>query len=313
MPDLPWFVFALLLLPLGLILVAAVYKSLEVRAAREWPSTAGKVVISNSEVREVGVIEEHGHHSEPRNFANIVYEYTVNGQTLRNNRVSIGEDRGNFQIAETIARYPVGTVVTVFYNPLHPREAVLERDLPQGLWGCLGIGTAITLAAVFGSAIGLNQFNQFVSAHLVDPKLSPLVVAFCAFGFVIALFALALHRQASLTRKWPVVPGTIAISIAQGGAIYQRRVSYNYRFNNVAYSNVEASLATGLSSTSGWLARFAAAYPAGAGVSVYVNPANPSESTLNPRAGFLCWFLWMVAFAFAAAAYYVAHVDWLSR
>jgi hypothetical protein len=308
-PDLPWFVFALLLLPLGLILFATVYKSLEVRAARQWPSTAGKVVISNSEVREVRVIEEHGHRFEPRNFANIVYEYSVGGQTLRNNRVSIGEDRGNFEVAETIARYPAGTAVTVYYNPRHPREAVLERDPPKGLWGCLGIGTAIALAVVFGSAVGLNQLNQFISARLADLKLSPLVVAFCAFGFVLALFALALQRQASLARRWPVVPGTIQITFARSEVMYRRRVSYTYRFNNVAYSNVEASLATGLNSASGWLARkFAAAYPAGASTNVYVNPANPSESTLNPRAGWLCWFLWLVAFAFGAVAYFVAHI-----
>jgi hypothetical protein len=52
---------------------------------------------------------------------------------LRNNRVSIGEDRGNFQVIETIAKYPAGAIVMVYYNPLHPHEAVLERDLPQGL------------------------------------------------------------------------------------------------------------------------------------------------------------------------------------
>ncbi len=143
MPDLPWFVFALLLLPLGLIVFAAVYQSLEVRAARQWPSTAGKVVISNSEVREVRVIEAHGHRFEPRNFANIVYQYSVSGQTVRNNRVSIGEDSGNFEVAETIARYPAGAAVTVYYNPRHPHEAVLERDPAKGLWGCLGIGTGM--------------------------------------------------------------------------------------------------------------------------------------------------------------------------
>ena len=81
-----------------------------------------------------------GHRFEERNFADIVYEYSVAGRKLRNNRVSIGEDLGNFQVAETIAKYPVGTVVTVYYNPLHPDQAVLERDLPKGMWGCLGIG-----------------------------------------------------------------------------------------------------------------------------------------------------------------------------
>ena len=43
MPDLPWYVYAMLLAPLALILFAAVYKSLQVRAASEWPSAPGKV------------------------------------------------------------------------------------------------------------------------------------------------------------------------------------------------------------------------------------------------------------------------------
>src|SRR5882757_3575426 len=191
----------MLLAPLGLILFAAIYKSLQVRAAGDWPSTPGKVVISNSELREVKVLDdsrEDRYRFEQRNFANIVYEYSVSGQTLRNNRVSIGEDRGNFQVAETIARYPVGTAVTVYYNSLHPREAVLERDLPKGLWGCLGIGTAIVLAIVFGGVFGLNRLTAFVATLLAHPKYSPLVIACGAFGAVIALFALVMQKQARL-------------------------------------------------------------------------------------------------------------------
>ena len=57
MPDLPWFVYLMLLAPLGLILVAAVWKSLQVRAAREWPSTPGKVVVSTAELRDTRVID----------------------------------------------------------------------------------------------------------------------------------------------------------------------------------------------------------------------------------------------------------------
>ena len=175
MPDLPWFVYAMLLAPLGLVLVAAIYKTLQARAAREWPSTPGKVVVSNSELRDVKVLDserEGGRKVEQRNFANIVYEYSVSGQKFRNNRVSIGEDLGNFQVAETIAKYPAGTIVMVYYNSLNPHEAVLERDLPQGLWGCLGIGTAIAVVVVFGSAIGLQRISEFVSARLSNPQMS---------------------------------------------------------------------------------------------------------------------------------------------
>src|SRR5450432_1834729 len=286
----------MLLAPLGLLLFAAVYKSLQVRAAREWPQAAGKVVVSEAEVRETRVIDsdrEDGFRNEQRNYANIVYEYSVAGAKLRNNRVSIGEDRGNFQVAETIAKYPVGAIVTVYYNPLHPKEAVLERDLPKGLWGCLGIGTVIVLGIVFGSAFGLNKLSELAAAHLADPKLSPLVIAFGAFGCVIALFALALQKQASLAKKWPVVPGTIQLSgieqyrtattdRTRGQVMYQRKVSYTYSYNGNSYTNMHASLASNVASSSGWLiSKFTRAYQDGAAVKVWVNPDNPSEATLE--------------------------------
>jgi hypothetical protein len=322
-PDLPWYVYAMLLAPLALVLFAAAYKTLQVRAIREWPSAPGKVVISNSEVREIRVLDdsrEDNYRLEQRNFANIVYQYSVAGKQLRNNRVSIGEDRGNFEVAETIVKYPVGTSVTVFYNPLHPNEAVLERDLPKGLWGCLGIGTAVVLAIVFGGVFGLNRLSGFVSGRLADPKLSPLVIAFGAFGLVIAMFALAMRRQSQLAKHWPVVPGIIKMSDVQqyrnaptkdgmrGEIMYQRQVSVAYTYNDVAYTWIEGRLATGANSTSGWLMRkFTTAYQDGARVNAYVNPANPSEATLNPRGGvILIWILGLLALAFWGLAYFVA-------
>lgn len=321
MPDLPWFVYAMLLAPLGLILVAAVYKTLQVRAAHEWPSTPGKVVTSNAEVRQVKVLDserETGHKFEARNFANISYEYVVSGQKLLNNRVSIGEDRGNFQVAETIAKYPVGAPVTVYYNPLHPRDAVLERDLPQGLWGCLGIGTAIVLAIVFGSAIGLHRISEFASARLANPQMSVPVVALAAFGLVAVLFALVLRQQAAQARKWPVVPGTIKLSGLdeyraapsesgrRGSIMYERKVSYTYRFKDVAYTSVHASLSSNVRATSPWVLRlFGMNYQDGASVKVWVNPANPSEATLDPRVPF-GWLLWLAALALWAGALAIA-------
>ena len=321
MPDLPWFVYAMLLAPLGLILVAAAYKTLQVRAAREWPSTPGKVVISNSEVREVKVIDserESGHKIEERNFANIVYEYTVSGQKLRNNRVSIGEDPGNFQVAETIAKYPAGAIVMVYYNPLHPNEAVLERDLPKGLWGCLGIGTGIAVAIVFGSAIGLKRMTEFVSAHLANPQMSVPVVAMAAFGLVAALFALVLRRQSALAKTWPVVPGTIKLSGLdeyraaptdsgrRGATMYERKVSYSYSFNDVAYTGVHASFSSNSRTTSPWVLRlWGMDFQDGASVKVWVNPANPSEATLNPSAPF-GWLLWLIALGLWTGAYLIA-------
>lgn len=321
MPDLPWFVYAMLLAPLALLLVAAAYKTLQVRAAREWPSTPGKVAISASEVRNVKVLDsdrEEGHRFEARNFANIVYEYSVRGQALRNNRVSIGEDRGNFQVAETIARYPVGTDVTVYYNPLHPHEAVLERDLPHGLWGCLGSATAITLVVVFGSAVGLHRISEFFSARLSNPQMSVPVVALGAIGLVAMLFALVLRQQSMRAKSWPVVAGTIKLSGldeyraapsksgSRGSVMYERQVSFSYSFNHVAYTTVHGSFSSNHRTTSPWVLRlFGMDYQQGASVKVWVNPENPSEATLNPRVPF-AWLLWLVAFGLWVTAYSIA-------
>ena len=321
LPDLPWFVYAMLLAPLGLLLVAAAYKSLQVRAAREWPSAAGKVVVSKTEVRKVKLIDSdraEGHRFEERNFADIVYEYSVAGRKLRNNRVSIGEDLGNFQVAETIAKYPVGAAVTVYYNPLHPDQSVLERDLPKGLWGCLGIATVIVLGIVFGSAIGLHRLTEFLTAHVADPKLSPLVVAFGGFGCAIALFALVLEKQALLAKTWPVVSGVIKLSEiesyraapsesgSRGSMMYQRQVSYAYTYKGVSYTNVHASLSSNVASSSSWLLRkITTDWQHGAAVKVYVNPANPAEATLDPRVPFV-WLLWLCVAGFAVGAWYFA-------
>jgi hypothetical protein len=320
-PDLPWFVYAMLLAPFGLIVVAAIYETLRARAAGEWPSTPGKVVISKAEVREIGVLDhdrEDGRRMEQRNFANIVYEYSVSGQKLRNNRVSIGEDRGNFQVAETIAKYPVGAVVTVYYNSRHPREAVLERDLPQGLWGCLGIAAIIAVVVVIGAAIGLNRVTELVGARLANPQMSVPVVALAAFGLAAAFFALALRRQSALAASWPVVPGRIKLSGLEeyraapsksgqrGSVMYERKVSYSYRFHDVAYTGVHGSFSSNSKTTSSRLLRlFGMDFKHGASVRVWVNPLNPSESTLNPRAP-LGWLLWLIAAGLWAGAYWIA-------
>ena len=134
-----------------------------------------------------------------------------------------------------------------------------------------------------------------------------------------ALFALVLHRQALLAMKWPVVSGTIKLSEIEqyraarndgsslrGQVMYQRKVSYTYQYNNLIYTNTHATLASSVASTSSWLVRKSTTdYENGASVKVWVNPDNPSQATLEPRAGFV-WVLWLAAAAILAVAYYAA-------
>ena len=75
--------------------------------------------------------------------------------------------------------------------------------------------------------------------------------------------------------------------------MYQRRVSYTYKYNNLTYTNTHATLASSVASTSSWLVRkFTTDYQNGATVKVWVNPDNPSQATLEPRAGLCGCYGW---------------------
>ena len=88
--------------------------------------------------------------------------------------------------------------------------------------------------------------------------------------------------------------------------MYERKVSYTYRFKDVAYTSVHASFSSNSRTTSRWVLRlFGMDFQDGAGVKVWVNPDNPSEATLDPRARF-GWLLWLIAFGLWAAAYLIA-------
>jgi hypothetical protein len=206
----------------------------------------------------------------------------------------------------------------VYYNPLHPKDAVLERDAPKGMWGCIGIAGAIVLAVVFGSALGLHRAADIVGSHLADAEMSGAVVAFSAFGAVVALFALMLQRQASVAKTWPVVTGRVTMSDVdafrgasyanepRAGTMYRARLTYAYEYNGLPYIGHDVSLGVKLTSGSQWLAKRAAAtYPEGASVQVYVNPQHPEQAVLQPCVGG-AWLLWLVAFAVWGVAYYAA-------
>ena len=88
--------------------------------------------------------------------------------------------------------------------------------------------------------------------------------------------------------------------------MYERKVSYSYRFKDIAYSGVHGSLSSNSRTTSAWVLRlFGMDFQDGAGVKVWVNPVNPSESTLDPRARF-GWLLWLIAAGLWATAYFMA-------
>jgi hypothetical protein len=91
-------------------------------ARSTWQSTTGRVVKSRVEVSggETTTVS-------PK----VVYAYDVNGRAYQSDQLRAGDaimrvTSGNDAYA-TVDRYPEGAIVTVFYNPLNPQEAALER------------------------------------------------------------------------------------------------------------------------------------------------------------------------------------------
>lgn len=313
LPEIPLYVYVMLFAPVALLVLGTGYKSLQVRAARAWPSVSGVVVESGEQRRKVKVPSRRRQRFEERSFANIVYQYEIVGQTYTNSRVTIGEDRGNFEVAETLARYPAGKPVTVYYNPSRPTQAVLEREL-YGMWGRIGGIIVAYPVIVFGAIIGFNRLSQVAAGHVAN---APLTVTIGVFGAAMALVALWVQRLAGQARHWRVVKGFIHTS---GLEIFRTagegeeaepisvdaRIGYSYRFNGRDYSGTVVALRGEVGTTSdsamrGWANR----YREGQIVDVYVNPAKPSESVLEPRARGI-WVMWVIAAALLAMAVFVA-------
>src|SRR5262245_5135224 len=96
-------------------------------AAKSWPTTAARIVCSEVVVSKkaagfrIGAPVFHDFYS-----AKIEYEYSVNGQDFIGHEVGIASDAEGFDpgVAETVvAKYPLGTQVTISYNARDPARA----------------------------------------------------------------------------------------------------------------------------------------------------------------------------------------------
>jgi hypothetical protein len=314
-----WIVYLFLAAFPGIILFAIVYKYIEVSRAARWPSAPGRVVVSTSEVRAVRSGGPESDDTEPRNFAKIVYEYSVGGQKLRHDRVSIGEDLGNLEVAETIARYPVGKTVTVYYNARKPNEAVLERDLPPAIWKAGVIVVLVLVVLIVGTIVGFRKLGELIAATIPNPATAPFVTACLAFALVAALMIFGIQRNVVRMRAWPVVSGRIgaadvrefqALSQSDAGSSrwvtrYRGNVVYSYEVGGVGYTGDQIGTTGRVSSNIGAFVRPNARYQPGKVVDIHYNPDNPAEAILDPRTGPL-WLLWLIPAVMLALAYVAA-------
>jgi hypothetical protein len=119
------------LIVLGVALIAVAAWSVRMSArARRWPATTGLITSS----RLVSSYD-----SSPD--AEIRYTYKVSGVEYQSSNIGYGGHWGS-EDSTLVAKYPVGAVVTVYYEPELPSRALLERGR-----------SLVWLAFVFGGAL----------------------------------------------------------------------------------------------------------------------------------------------------------------
>jgi hypothetical protein len=110
-----------------------IYLRIATNAVKNWPSVPGKVTTSRVSYKS----------SSDKTDATpfITYVYDVDGKTYKEGGISPGvltlSDKMDAE--KVVARYPRGSVVTVYYNPKNPSQAVLEKNSQAQIGGMYGI------------------------------------------------------------------------------------------------------------------------------------------------------------------------------
>ena len=111
----------------GLYIASRLRKGAAARSsAGAWPHTNGTVLSATVQV---------SHHGSSRQEAPLVlYAYQVNGQVFQGHRVRACDEFGRSRTSgtessasNTVARYPSGAPVIVYYDPANPANSALER------------------------------------------------------------------------------------------------------------------------------------------------------------------------------------------
>lgn len=319
---------ACLALP-ALMALATIWIQIQNRRIRSWKEAAGRIVSSKATAREVRSTRMHTTGSkddtdfvtdetiETRNFAEISYTFAAGAHTYQGNRIGLSADPGNFEVAETLKRYPEGKSVTVIYNPLNPNECILERDDPANIrnaWLAIVVLFVLIVAGYVVATEGVNWLGGMFTL----PKVTPLAVALGIFALVMMLFARMLGRQTRAMRAWPTVDGQITRSEVETTVqqhnranpgrrgydvtMYVPRLVYSYQVGGNSFEGDNSGW-SGSASTPSYAEKAIKRYAPQTMVKVFYNPLDPTQSTLKPAGRTFALVLWLLAAGLAIASF----------
>ncbi|MDD5466249.1 MAG: DUF3592 domain-containing protein [Anaerolineales bacterium] len=146
-----------------------IYKGLQARkkaeASQGWPATTGQ--ITQAQVSRSTHTDSDGDTSTSYT-PHVEYSYRVAEQEFTGKNITFGLTQSFSQPAKAqavLARYPVGSQVSVYYDPNQPGDAVLERKA-GGFTASLAIGAIFLL---LGVCLGIPGLVLAIS-NAVQPR-----------------------------------------------------------------------------------------------------------------------------------------------
>ncbi len=304
----------------GGLCIVTFLKWLEVRALRSWLPTPGKIISSRVEAREVrspGTGSQSSDSTEIRNFPAITFEYKVDGKVFQGSRYSVQENLGNFEVTETLARFPRGAAVTVFHDPSDPGKAVIARTMPEGAFKIMVQLSAGLVVGALVLVFSVGGVLEAIGPHLPKPRNLGAAALLLFMGLFVLRMGFVQKSLAEQAAKWPIAAGRIDASGLQAirtrdlsdgvgyrpwRTVFKSRIIYTYGVAGQRYSADRVAFGASVTaSLPGLVGGQSRRYVEGSKVDVHYDPANPASAVLECRVRGL-WVLWVCALAFIGSA-----------
>lgn len=275
---------------------------------RHWSTTEGKIIAARSafQSNRPGDSNFDSSDSELLNVPRIEFEYQVEGKTLCGSRISLVAHDPRYHPAKaTLARYPVGKIVPVYFDPQDPKNAALERSFTSYDYKMFGLLLAIGLLVPWLIAIYLTQVYLQIKPRVVDPGPAHVITGIIGFGTVFVILSVGAIGTVIKSWFWPATTGRIQTSSVASFRVsgdewvrtaYKPRVVYTYELRGQKYTGDRISFSFVLGGmTERKAKRIAARYRAKDEVQVFYNPRRPEESVLRRTAGGMLLFPFLAA------------------
>lgn len=143
------YLFVAVFFLVGIALVyGGVTATLQGLSSGSWPAVNGTIIRTNVTVSHS--YSSSSHTETTSYYPDVTYSYQVGGRNFSSGRITVVSTGGSYSYAYGfVTQHPVGSSVTVYYNPSDPSQALLEKGVDLGSVVLLVAGLAMMIVMGF--------------------------------------------------------------------------------------------------------------------------------------------------------------------